>query len=356
MQGMMSTDRGNVETHIPTASQLVQSELSQPFEPLTLRRSMKLFPTALGLEPLKPGIPSDNFLANLLSGRRTYLAIIRAGFGTEFKNFQNYALQRVETTSEVRQKLLKALNGNEDLLAVLATGMREGVLIAQLASLTRAAEGTLYQVMRILSSGSLKCMHCQAELISRPKQWWLEQACALGEAEYRFVDRILYDVLAVKLLPLVFGSNWGRSKTAVEQLAALCKDDAHLFRNWLNLVGHAYRAKDLAALATRAGMSGPSPDSHLQRCARGDMLTADTIQEVTARLKDPAPLRRLGMSTRVMGFAIDFLVAADSGAHPLDWSAAQAIVRSRILRIFQDLQLGFAAGALPAMASPEMLA
>ncbi len=56
---------------------------------------------------------------------------------------------------------------------------------------------------------------------------------------------------------------------------------------------HAHRAKDLAALATRAGLSGPSPDGYLQRCARGDMLTADTIKEVTARLKDPAPLRNL---------------------------------------------------------------
>lgn len=110
---MKLIDRGNVETHLPTVGQILQYGLSQPLELLTLRRSMKLFPTSLGLQPLEAGLPSDDFLANFLSGRRTYLAIIREGFGKDFKNFQNYALQRVETRPEVRERLLKALDGNE---------------------------------------------------------------------------------------------------------------------------------------------------------------------------------------------------------------------------------------------------
>lgn len=348
------TDRGNVETHMPTVGQILQSELSQPFELLTLRRPMKLFPTVLGLEPLKAGLPSDDFLANMVSGRRTHLAIIRNGFGKDFKNFQNYALQRVETIPKVRERLLEAVDGSKELLELLANKMREGVLVAQLAQFTRASEGTLYQVMRTLSSGSLKCAHCQAELISRPTTWWREQACELGVAEYRFVDRILYDVLATTLLPLVFRSSWAQKKETAEHLASLCNPGAHLFRNWLDLVRHAYRAKDLSALATRAGLSSPSPDSHLQRCARGDMLTADTIQEVTARLKDPTRLRNLGMQSRALAFAIDFIVAADSDASSLGWPDAQAIVKARILQLFQDLQLSFATGVRIARASAEM--
>jgi hypothetical protein len=351
---MKLTDRGNVETHLPTVGQILQSGLSQPLELLTLRRSMELFPTSLGLQPLKAGLPSDDFLANFLSGRRTYLAIIREGFGKDFKNFQNYALQRVETRPEVRERLLKALDGSENLLATVANGMREGVLVAQLAQLTRSAEGTVYQMMRTLSAGSLKCPHCQAELISRSAQWWGEQDCELGEAEYRFVDRILYDVLAITLLPLVFRSNWVQKEHVVADLAAMCDAGAHVFRNWLDSVRRAYRAKDLAALATRAGLSGPSPDSHLQRCGRGDMLTVNTIQMVTARLPDPMPLRNLGMRTRAVAFAIDFLVATDSAASPLDWSAAQAVVRARILRLFQDLKLSFAKDVRRATASADM--
>lgn len=329
-----------METHVPTIGEILQNGLSQPFGPLTLRRSMKLFPTSLGLQPFEAGLPSDDFLANFLSGRQTYLAIIRRGFGKDFKNFQNYALKKVETTPDVRERLLQAVDGSESLLDALATGMRDGVLAQQLAQLIRAAEGAVYQAIRTLSSGSLKCAHCQAELISRPMLWWGQQSCELGEAEYRFVDRILYDVLATTMLPLLFRSNWVQRERYVADLAAMCNPGAHVFRNWLDFVRSAYRAKDLAALATRAGLSGPSPDSHLQRCGRGEMLTAETIHDVTARLPNPQPLRNLAMRTRALAFAIDFLVAADSAASPLEWSAAQAIVRARILRLFQDLQLG----------------
>lgn len=349
-QGKKLTNRGIVETHMPGAGQTLQSVLSQPFEPLTLRRPMKLFPTSLGLQPHDPGLPSDDFLANFQSGRRTYLAMIRHGFGRDFKNFQNYALQRVETTPAVRQRLVQALDGNEELLAFLAHAMREGALVAQLAQLTRAAEGVLYQVMRTLSSGSLKCVHCKAELVSRPAQWWAGQPCVLGEAEYRFVDRILYDLLAVTLLPLVFRTNWAQKEHATAHLAALCDAGAHPFRQWLVLVQRAYRAKDLTALAARAGLTGPSPDSLLQRCGRGEMLTVDTINELTARLANPKPLRDLGMQTRALAFAIDFLVSADSGTAPLDWSAAQAIVKTRILQLSRDLRLSFARGVRPAPA------
>lgn len=328
-----------METHNPTTGQILEAGLGEPFDPLVLHRAMTLFPTALGLKPLKASPPSDDFIANLWSGRRTYLAIIRNGFGRDFKNFQNYALQRVETTPAVRQRLLETLSGSEEMLEFLAKRMREGVLVANLASIARVAEGTIYQVMRGLSSGPQKCPHCQAKLISSPMLWWREQSCDLGEAEFRFVDRLLYEVLAITLLPWLFRPHWTQMKAAAEELAALCNADGHLFKNWLNQVQRGYKAKDLTALATRAGLIGPSPDSHLQRCARGEMLTVDTIQAVTARLPNPKSLRTLGMQSRALAFVVDFIVAADSAKAPLSWAAAQTIVGARLLRLSQDLEL-----------------
>ena len=340
-----------METHTPTVGQTLQNALSRPFEPLTLRRPMRLFPTSLGLDTGKPGLPSDDFLTNFHSGRRTHLALIRAGFGKEFKNFQNYALRKVNTTPATRQRLIDALNGNEEFLEVLAAGMHEGKLVAEVAKITRLTEGVLYQFTRTLSSGSLKCMHCQAELVSRPAEWWGTQHCVLGQAEYGFVDRILYDVLGVTLLPLLFGTNWARKEHAIGQLAALCDAGAHPFKHWLDLVRSPYRARDLTALATRARMDGPSPDSLLQRVARGEMLTAETIQEVTESLNDRKPLRKLGMQVRTLAFAMDFLAAADKSTVPVDWQAAQATVRARIFQISQDMRLSLAQAARPAPAS-----
>jgi len=228
--------------------------------------------------------------------------------------------------------------------------MREGMLVADLAQMTRIAEGALYQLTRSLSSGSLKCVHCQAELVSRPAKWWAEQPCSLGDAEYRFVDRLLCDALAVTLLPLLFGTTWAVKEHAIQNLGALCELGAHPFKHWLDMVRRPYQAQSLTALATRAGMDGPSPDSLLQRVARGEMLTIETIQAVTARLPNAKPVRDLGMQARALAFSIDFLMAVDNGAVPLDWQAAQAIVRTRILQFGQDIRysLAKAIGSAPA--------
>jgi hypothetical protein len=83
------------------------------------------------------------------------------------------------------------------------------------------------------------------------------------------------------------------------------------------------------------------------------MLTAETIKELTKRLPQPKPLRNLGMQTRALAFAIDFLVAADGGPDSLGWEAAQAIVKARILQLSSDLRLSFATGVRPAPASIE---
>ncbi|WP_198321019.1 hypothetical protein [Azohydromonas aeria] len=340
-------DRGNVETLQDNTARTLQGALIQPFEELTIQRAMTLFPTALGLLPGCQGLPSDDFLANLLTGRRSFLAYIRRGFGRDFKNFENYALQKVRTSPAVRARLLNAVGSDEQLLELLAELLRNGVLAQRLAGLTRAGEGFLYMLMRASSSGSCKCSNCGAEMVSQSAPWWAGQRCVLGEAESRFVDRVLYDVLAVSLIPLMFGGGWSRRIQAADSLASLCDAGAHPFRHWLALVQRAYRAKDLTALATRAGLDSQFPDSHLQRCGRGEMLTVDTITSVTARLRAPDTLRTQGMHARALAFTIDFLVAADSSQEPLTWSEAQAVVAARVRQLATDLWLSISKSVRP---------
>ncbi len=344
MQDLKLSDRGNMETPTDIVAKTVKSVQLPPFEALTLQRAMTLYPTALALKPGITGLPSNEFLANFLSGRRTYLAIVRKQFGDDFKNFENYSLQRVQTSKVVRDRLIAALHGDEKLLEQVAGWMRSGTLLGEMEEATTTLERVLYQLMQGLASGSLPCPHCQSELISRPAQWWSQQSCTLGAPEYRLVDRILYDLLAVIWLPWGFHGNRSAWEPAVRRLASLCDAGKHPFKHWLEDVGDAFRAKDLTALATRAGLAGPSPDSHLQRVSRGEMLTAETIECVTARLSQPKALRDLGMHTRVLTFAIDFLVAADCEKAPASWETAQAIVKARIIQLGSDLRLSMAAG------------
>lgn len=336
-----------METLLDASPKTLQDVLIQPFDALTIKRSMTLFPTALGLQPGQQGLPSDDFLANLLTGRRSFLAYIRRGFGRDFKNFENYAFQRVQTSAAVRERLLDAVGRNEQHLELLAELLKSGKLGRQLAGWTRAGEGLLYQLMRAFSTGSCKCPNCGAETVSRAESWWAEQRCVLGEAEFRFVDRVLYDVLAVSLIPLMFGGGWSQRIQAVDSLASLCDPGRHPFRHWLAHVQRAYRAKDLTALATRAGLDGQYPDSHLQRCGRGEMLTVETIESVTARLAAPKVLRTYGMHARAVAFAIDFVMAADSSQDPLTWNDAQAVVGARLRRLATDLWLSTSKGLRP---------
>lgn len=332
------TDRGNVETRTPSLSQTVHEVLGQPFEALTLHRPMKLFPTTLGLTPLTPSEPTDDFLANLVSGRRTHLAIVREIFGKDFKNFVNFSRGKVETTPEVYMRLIQALQGDEKLLEVMAGFMKLGTLSIQFANLFRLIENILNHVISAASSGAGMCPTCRQQRISQAAIWWSEQQCTLEGAEYRFVDRLLNNVLAVALMPRAFKPDWSVKEDPTVPLVGLCAKGTHPFKHWLNLVREAYRAKDLTSLATCARMNGPSPDSHLQRCSRGEMLTVNTIFELTAKLPQPKPLRDLGMQARALAFAIDFLVAADEKEDPISWHDAQEIVQARTIRLRKDLR------------------
>lgn len=342
-----------METLLSRKPRTLQEALVFPFESLTIKRSMTLYPTALGLRPGVPALPSDDFLANLLAGRRSYLAVIRRGFGRDYKNFENFALQRVRTSKDVYKRLVLAVGGDTQLLELLAELLRSGALVQQLARLTRAAEGLVYQLMAALSSGSCKCTNCGAELVSRPAVWWKRQTCSLGEAEYKFVDRVLCDVLAAAAIPLLFQRGWYGLHAAAETLVELSASGGHPFKHWLTKVCRAYRAKDLTALAVRAGLEGQYPDSHLQRCSRGEMLTLETIEAVTARLANPEDLRVQGKLARAIGLAVDFLVAADGRPDHLAWPEAQAIVRARIKQLAEDILLSRSKSALQSATPPE---
>lgn len=331
------TDRGNVETHAPTVSQTLGEAFGLPYEPLTLCRPMQLFPTSLGLLPHSPQVPSDNFLANLVSGKRTHLAIVREIFGKNYKNFVNFARGEVSTSPKVYTALVQALNGDEELLSLFAKNMRLGILPVQTANVMRLIETVLNQLGSAASSGTGMCPACRQKRISQASQWWSEQKCSLGPPEYRFVDRLLLDTLAVVILPRAFSADWSQREDPATPVISMCASGAHPFKHWLKRVMVSHRASDLTSLATKSRLEGPSPDSHLQRCSRGEMLTLETIDALTTGLDQPKPLRDLGRQTRALAFVIDFLIAANTHEEPLSWSTAQQIIQERMIRLRKDL-------------------
>ncbi len=330
------TDRGNVETHTTTISQTLTEAFGAPYEPLTLCRPMTLFPTSQGLLPHTPQMPSDNFLANLVSGKRTHLAIVREIFGKDFKNFVNFARGEVQTSRKVYADLVEAVDGDEDLLKLLANRMNHGLLPVQIASAMRFIETLVNQLASAASSGAGMCPTCRQKRISQASHWWSLQKCGLGPAEYRFVDRLLLDTLAVVILPRAFSANWSQRADAADPLISMCDSGAHPFKNWLTRLMASYRASDLTSLATKARLVGPSPDSNLQRYSRGEMLTFEAIDALTKGSSQYKTLRDLGRQTRLLAFVMDFLIAANSQSAPLSWAEAQQIVQDRLIRLRKD--------------------
>lgn len=334
-------------THDFTTEERAIESLIVPFEPVTIRRHLKVFASSAGLTPGVTSIPNDDFLANLVSGKRSFLAIVRRTFGTDFRNFLNYSARGAErTTPEVRARLIACVGGKEEILTEIAMAAREGMLAAKLGKLVKRGEGVLFRFMRAAMSKKLLCPHCQKNMITAPAEWWARQQCDLAEPEYRFVDRILYDVLAATLLPLILATPQEREERAVG-LANLCSPGAHMFGHWLTMVCAAYRAPNLAALQARARLKSVTPDS-LYRFGRGEMITFEAIAEITKELPRDRWLAQLGIAARGLAFAADAIQAAHRGAEELDHETAQQILRARLMQMKNDLRLSFVTKLLPA--------
>lgn len=94
MMGMpKDKNSGKVETTSTVASsdKNLLETLAAPYLPVTLARPMRRGKTALGLEPGVEGVPSDDYLANFFFGRRSFKAVVRSMFQSEFHNLANYA-------------------------------------------------------------------------------------------------------------------------------------------------------------------------------------------------------------------------------------------------------------------------
>ena len=345
MMGMPKVENsGKVETTPMAAAsnRNLLETLATPYLPVTLARPMRMGRTALGLEPRVAGVPSDDYLANFFFGRRSFKAVVRSIFQTEFHNLANYAKGR-NSSPEVRQRLLSLASGEETLLTIYAATCSESGASVSLAHALRAAEGLLYKLMRVVIALEAPCPCCGGNLVTPAKVWWSVQAIKLGDAETEFVDRILN-------LPVAFatlGHLTSFQVASMAELKALLAAGSSPVRNWLQMVMDAYRAANLANLAARAGARS-TETATLYRLKDGDALTFEVIEDLIRGLLMTNPprakeLRIAGRTARVLSFVVDLLQSAHAGSHRLDESAAQEIVYQRVIQLDHDIRLVLAA-------------
>lgn len=335
---------GKLKTLVQTASSSTSllEALTSPYLPVTLARPMRLGKTALGLEPGLAGIPSNDYLANFYFGHRSFKAVVRARFQAEFHNLANYAKGR-STLPEVRKRLLALASGDETLLRVYAATCSGPGTHATFADALRAGEGMLHKLMKVVLELKAPCPCCGGNLVTPASDWWGEQRALLGHAETEFIDRVLN-------LPVAFatlGHLTSFQVASMQQLKALLVPGRTPVGHWLQMVMLAYRAKNLANLAVRAG-AVTTETATLYRLQGGDALTFEVIEDLVRGLllRDPPRARELriaGRTVRVLSFVVDFLQSALAGAHRLDQVIAQEIVYQRVVQLDHDVRLVVAA-------------
>lgn len=305
--------------------------LPVPFWEVTLARDIQQFKAPLGLTPNIPSVPSLNIVASIVFGRTSLQAIIRSEFGdSAFRNLKNYALGRVK---EPRSSLALATVGrNKEVLDWLAEVLRNPQ-DASLIKWAAAIEGASYRLFRFTQSIPTQCHHCGARLITRAEEWWANQPCDLGQQEAQLIDRICMVMIVLHFLS---GFTKSAKKRPLPNLSQLASANAHPNANWLNVLAEILGAPTLSALGARAGADLKTES--IWRYARGEMLTPEAVEKLTANITHSQGLKVTSVSVRAMSFAIEFLRAAHR-FEAISARDAQQIIAARIDSLSEDVSL-----------------
>lgn len=169
-------------------------------------------------------------------------------------------------------------------------------------------------------------MICSSEI------WWTKQPCDIGAPEAELVDRACMVAIATHFFINVRDDAKHRPPPGLRQLA---RASAHPNRNWLQSIAAIFNAPELSSLAARAG-ADLKPETVL-RYARGDTLTPEAVEKLTAKVRHTGFLKAAAISTRTLAFAIEFLRSANrSGA--IGDQVARKIVAARVDTVLAEVR------------------
>jgi hypothetical protein len=304
--------------------------LPVPLWEVTLNRSMRTYGASLGLSPHIAGVPSLDVMAAIITGRRSFVALLRRALGeTDFRNLRNYALGRVRSSRVVEG--LKAKYGADDEAIEAAAAIIRDPATSVLAQIASVAEGVAYRVVSWVHACKVPCACCGGNLVPTSDYWWSRQPCDLGRPEAELVDRVCMVTIGAQFF-LNLQADGQHSPT----LRDLVSPGGHPFKNWLNAVMRLTRGESLSSMPARTG-ARVSAESVL-RYGRGEMLTPEAVEELTSKIPDAAALKASARAARALAFAIEFLAAAQRGA-PLSEEMARKIVSARVHQILADTDL-----------------
>lgn len=313
-----------------------------PFAPLTLKRPLKLFGSALGLVPGVAAVPDPDFIVILLDGA-AHQRSLRALVGQQFKNLEHVLRGLHKPSPTTSRQVQAALGLDAAALQALVHGNKTGHLMPQYVAMFQLMEGLFFHLFKLLSSSVVSCAHCNANMLDDTAAWWRDAPVDLAPDAYGFVERLLKAVVGGDVLLGLFNSP---SRPAPGVLDQLCSPDIHPIGQWMEQVRRQRKLASLWQLAmlgpmAQAGQDGIGEQRFAKWKSGQDLLPMDTARLMIKGIDHESKLKHGLMAARVFALAVD-VVRATAQAAPTR-AVAQMVVAQRFAKLKDNLRLSLRA-------------
>jgi hypothetical protein len=311
------------------------------FEPITLRRPLRLFGTATGLSVGATAPPDPDFLVHLIYGAG-HQRLLRMATQEEFKNFENMVRGKNRTTERTKRALLDKLGLDEATLGILMHGRPDGPLLPAYLELFAALEGMFLRMFGSATIGRAKCKCCGGDLLADADTWWEAQQLQFEPGAYRFVDRLLKAALGGVLLMSILGQRHSIDLMCLHNLVA---PNIHPIGHWIEMarsvrgVSHDW---ELTVFRDRDGHSyGPASDGRMRKWRSGqDLLPMSLALAMIEGTADLVRLKHALLAARTLALAVDVIQATAAHTNALGRRPAQEVIAARLKYLEQHLRIG----------------
>lgn len=295
---------------------LLTDTLVIPFEPITLRREMRLYQNVFEFTPKLPDVPKPEFLYQLLSGEKSYKAYVRSKIGeSNLKNFENFIRGKNRLKDETIKRLADKLGIEPEALNLFVNKDEKTPLFGIVLNLFGILEAIPLKAYSYVNSMEVFCPCCKNNMMDDMAVWWDNNCLDIGLPEKAFVERILNAVFGSFLILTVVRGFMNQKSRSTDWFIELANPSVHPTGNWLNIVKQSFHCNDLIELEKKLALGGIANGEITVRRLRDwssgrDMMQVKYAMMIVDSIQDNRELKLQLIVARTYGFLTDFICAA----------------------------------------------
>lgn len=315
-----------------------------PYGSVTIIRPLGPYGRMLSLSPGVRSAPNADFLYRLLTNHSSHQALLRTATGDQFKNLENLIRGRHQVSATTRSVLAQRLQCGLDFIAELDGSAPNGPLVPGLQQLVQLFEGIPSWLAGTILSVNVPCPCCGANMVNDVDVWWQRHAPSLGQAEYRFVERLLRALIGASLCELLAHHLTGARPPSLGNLSSLANPDRHPIGNWLAEILEQMSFQSMSQLTAHMQLKGHDENAYahgrLRKWSAGlDVMPFAEGQSIARSSGTPPGNERRLCAARTIALATDFIMASASGDDLSTRSKAQTVLDGRLRALGVNTEL-----------------